>query len=320
MKDYSKTLRLGTRGSPLALWQARWVRDALCRVEPSLDVELVVVHTRAENFPEKELAAIGVGVFTRELDEALLWRDIDLAVHSLKDVPSILQPDLTIAAVPERESPLDAFISRDRTPLEALPQGAKIGTGSPRRKAQLLYFRRDLEIVPLRGNVGTRLSKVEEQGLAGTILAHAGLKRMGEEARITQLLEADLLLPAVSQGALAVLTREENHEAQALLAALDHRQSRLRVSAERAFLGRLRGGCQVPVGALATFSGRGAKAESPSEEEMLLQAVVVAPDGSARVRGERTGPSVEAESLGTHLAEELLERGGKAILEGMEKG
>ena len=310
-----KRLKLGTRGSPLALWQARHVSELLRRLDPSLEVELITIHTQAERFPESELAAIGVGVFTRELDEALRRGEIDIVVHSLKDVPSEVPAELTIAAVPERESPLDAFISRDGTPLEALPQGAKIGTGSPRRKAQLLAYRHDLEVVPLRGNVGTRLRKVEEQGLAGTVLAHAGLKRMDEERRITQLIPPEILLPAVSQGALAVLARASDRELCAFLSMIEHAPSRARVRAERGFLRRLRGGCQVPAGALATFTGAGGAAE-----ELQLEAVVAAPDGSASVRGERTGSTSEPEALGSRLAEDLLQRGADKILAPLGRG
>lgn len=305
MKRIDGELRLGTRGSPLALWQARWVAE---RVEAAgnCQVALDIVKTTAEQFPEKALTQMGVGIFTAELDSALLEARIDLAVHSLKDVPSTLHPDLTIAAVPERESPWDAFLSRDGTRLEDLPRGARLGTSSPRRQAQLRWRRPDLEMVPLRGNVQTRLRKVEEEGLAGTVLAHAGLRRLGQEDLITHLLKTDILVPAVAQGALAVVARADNGQVREILSSLDHRESRLRVEAERAYLRRLRGGCQVPAGALAEYDA--------SEDQLHVIAALASPDGSKCLRGERRGPASQAEGLGERLAEELLGQGGDGIL------
>lgn len=304
----NQTLRIGTRGSPLALWQARWVEEALRRISPQADFELVPIRTLSEKFPEKPAAEIGIGIFTRELDDALRRGEVDLAVHSLKDIPSQLEPDLVIAAVPERESPFDAFLSRDGTPLEKLPAGAQIGTGSPRRKAQILHYRPDLEILPLRGNVATRISKVRERGFAGTILAHAGLKRLGEEKRITQVIGAEVLVPAVGQGALAVTTCTARDDIRALLVALDHPASHTRVTAERGFLRSLRGGCQVPAGALASFA---------DEKTLRVLGVVAAVDGAECLRDELAGPAQEAEALGIRLAEQLLARGGARLLEGI---
>jgi hydroxymethylbilane synthase len=309
MTPGARTLKLGTRGSPLALWQARWVVEALRRAGAGLDVEIVTIRTRAESFPEKDIAAIGVGVFTREIDEALRRGEIDLGVHSMKDVPSELAPGLEIAAVPERESPLDAFIAHDGSRLEALPRGAKIGTSSPRRRSQLLHFRPDFVVAPLRGNVGTRLRKLEAEGFAGTVLAHAGLLRLGEEGRITQLLPTETMLPAVGQGALAVVARAGERELAALLGAIDHAPSRARARAERSFLRRLRGGCQVPAGALATWSEGDA-----GGGDLRLEAVVASPDGATLFRGAATGPAAEAEAIGLRLAQDLLERGAERIL------
>jgi hydroxymethylbilane synthase len=307
MRPPERLLRIGTRGSPLALWQAEWVGAALAAARPGLRWETVKVRTLAEKFPDLEVPQIGVGIFTKELDEALRRGEVDIAVHSLKDVPSELAPDLVIAAVPERESPLDAFLSADGTRLEALPRGARIGTGSPRRKAQLLRLRPDLEVVPLRGNVATRLRKMEEQGLAGTILAHAGLKRLGEAGRITHVISPDVIVPAVSQGALCVVTLAANSEARALAGALEHAPTRTRITAERAFLRALRGGCQVPAGALAEIDGA----------SLRIAGVVAAPDGSTAVRGEATGPASETEEIGARLAADLLARGGDAVLRGL---
>ena len=314
MSRMESQLRLGTRGSPLARWQARWVAEKIAS-GGRREVELEIVKTAAEQFPETALSKIGaltkmgVGIFTAELDRALLEKRIDLAVHSLKDVPSALHPELSIAAVPERESPWDAFISRDGTRFEDLPEASRIGTSSPRRQAQLLWRRPDLEMVPLRGNVATRLSKVEERKLAGTVLAHAGLIRLGLEDQVTHLLEAEVLVPAVAQGALGVVTRAADDDVRGILSALDHRESRLCVEAERAYLRRLRGGCQVPAGALAEYDAGG--------DHLRLVAALAAPDGSRCIRGERTGPATEAEALGRDLAEELLGRGGDEILAAM---
>ena len=302
-------LRLGTRGSPLALWQAEWVRSALGATHPERRVEIVVVKTHAEKFPDRELPEIGVGVFTKELDDALERGDIDCAIHSLKDVPSELAPTLRLVAVPERESPLDAFVSADGARLADLPEGAAIGTGSPRRKAQLLAYRPDLRILPLRGNVGTRLRKIQDEGLAGTILAHAGLRRTAQEDVITELLPTDVVLPAVSQGALALVARQDATETQSLLQTLDHPLSHQRILAERSFLRALRGGCQVPAGALATV-----EETSPT---LHLEAILAAPDGSQLLRGERRGPLEDGEALGSSLGTELLERGGRDILQGI---
>jgi hydroxymethylbilane synthase len=299
-----RTLRIGSRGSPLALWQTHFVRDSLLALREDLCFEIVEVKTLAEKFPEREATEIGTGIFTRELDDALIRGDVDFAVHSLKDVPSEIPEELVIASVPERECPLDAFVSADGTPLEDLPTGAKIGTGSPRRKAQLLHRRPDLAIVPLRGNVATRISKMHSQGIHGIVLAHAGLRRLGEERLVTHLIDPRLLVPAVSQGALGLVARRRDAGLLLILRALEHEASRRRTAAERAFLRRLRGGCHVPAGALATLDG----------EEISIRGVVAAPDGTSCVRGEVSGSVEDAEELGRVLADEILERGGSTIL------
>ena len=247
----SRTFRLGTRGSPLALWQAEWVRQALLSTDAALEPEIVVIKTSAENFPEQEIPLIGTGVFSREIDEALLAGELDGAIHSLKDLPSDYHQDLEIIAIPPRESPLDAFVSASGENLSELGAGARIGTGSPRRKAQLLSWRSDLEVVPLRGNVNTRLEKIAREGLAGTILAHAGLKRLGKEELITELVDTSVILPAVGQGALALVCRKNDDRFREQLIALDDQPGHEAILAERSFLRRLRGGCQVAAGALA---------------------------------------------------------------------
>lgn len=311
-----RTLKLGTRGSRLALWQANWIRDRLLAEHSALEVNVVVIRTRAEKFPERDLKAMGVGVFTRELDDALLAGEIDLAVHSLKDVPSELPRGVAIASIPRRESPLDAFVSAGGTPLAELPPGARIGTGSPRRKAQLLAYRSDLDVVPLRGNVDTRLRKLGEESLAGTVLAHAGLRRLGREEVITEIIEPRIVLPAVGQGAVAVCASQNDASIASLLASLDDPPTHVAVSCERALLRTLRGGCQIPAGALAVIEG-------PVDEKrstVHMDAVLASPDGATCLRGSRSGPASRAESVGQELAEELLRRGGDEIVARLREG
>ena len=303
-----KALRIGTRGSPLAMWQATWVADRLRALHPELAVVIETIRTSAELFPEEKPEAIGVGIFTKQIDEALLERRVDLAVHSLKDVPSQTHPLLAFAAIPERESPFDAFLAADSDSpqLFHLPPGAVIGTGSPRRRAQILERRPDLRVEPLRGNVDTRIRKAREGGMAGTILACAGLKRLGKEAMIRNVLSVAEVVPAVGQGALGIMARADREEVLALAAPLDHRPSRLRVQAERAFLATLRGGCQVPAGALAEFT---------TGETITLTAVLAATDGSICLRESASAPSCEGEALGRKIAQRLLDRGGAKLLE-----
>jgi len=304
----AQALKLGTRGSPLALWQANHVAGLLRGVEAGLEVEIVTIRTLAEKFPEKEVAEIGSGIFTREIDEALVEGRIDLAVHSLKDVPSEIDVRLILAAVPEREDPRDAFVSPGRMRLLDVPRGSRIGTGSPRRRAQIVHARPDIEVVPLRGNVATRIAKVESQGLAGTVLACAGLRRLGEEARITEAIDPGVMTPAVSQGALGVLARGDNPLALRLGKAMDHAPSRLCVSAERGFLRTLRGGCLVPAGALATVLPGG---------RLRLIGVIAATDGSACYRDtveDACPDGLAAEGLGLRLARDLLGRGGAEVI------
>ena len=303
-------LKLGTRGSPLALWQAEWVQQALAAVNPELETEISIIKTSAENFPEQEIPLIGTGVFSREIDEALLSGKIDAAVHSLKDLPSDYPPELEIIAVPQRESALDAFVSADGRCLGELEPGARIGTGSPRRKAQLLAWRPDLEIIPLRGNVNTRLEKISRQQLAGTVLAHAGLRRLGKEELVTELVDTSIILPAVGQGALAVVMRKDDSSYRQGLLALNDRDSYEITQAERSFLRRLRGGCQVAAGALARIE---------LEDLVHIEGVLASEDGSTCLRASRSGPRSEGDRLGTELADELLQQGGEELIGNREE-
>jgi len=298
-------LRIATRKSPLALWQARHVADLIRARSPDLEVALVELSTEGDRMLDGPLSRVGgKGLFVKEIEAALLDGRADLAVHSLKDVTSTFPPGLCLAAVPEREDPRDAWVSPAGHAFAALPPGARVGTASLRRSCQLRALRRDVEIVTLRGNVGTRVRKTEELGLAGSILAVAGLRRLGLEARVTERLPPEVMLPAVGQGALAIECREDSPH-RPLLEALEHRPTRVPVDAERGFLETLEGGCTVPLACHAVLQG----------EELWVRGLVGAPDGSEVVRAERRGPSSRARALGQELAGELLRRGARAILD-----
>jgi len=298
-------LRIATRQSPLALWQARHVASLLKAAHPGLEVELLELSTAGDRFLAASLAAVGgKGLFVKEIEAALLDGRADLAVHSLKDMTSVLPEGLILAAVPPREDPRDALVSPGGRPLEALPFRARIGTSSQRRSCILRERRADLEIVGVRGNVQTRLAKLEEARLDGIVLALAGLRRLGLEDRVTQVLSTDVSLPAVGQGVLAVECREDDARTRQLLAALEHAQTRQAVVAERAFLAALEGGCTVPMAGHAEVDG----------DTLRMRGMVGAPDGSRVVRGEVRGKVSEGERLGRELAEDLLERGAREIL------
>ncbi len=300
-------IRLGTRGSALALWQARTVQAALCQAHPGLDVELVVLRTQGDRQRDIPLSAFGgIGAFTKELEAALSAGHIDLAVHSMKDVPSVTAPGLVLAAVPERGPVEDALVARTVGALHDLPVGATVATGSMRRRAFLLHLRPDLNVLDLRGNVPTRLRKFDENAWSAMILARAGLERLGFAERIRAVLSPDIMLPAPGQGALYLQTRAGEPTAQRV-AALDHPDTHQATEAERAFMARLEGGCRVPIGALATVAaGR-----------IVLTGRVARRDGS-EVVGDRMEAALGAgvpTTLGRALAERLLERGAHPILE-----
>ena len=310
VKLAKRSLKLGTRGSPLALWQAECVAQALRERVDDLEVVIVTVRSAAEKFPDRPLAEIGVGVFTRELDEALLDGSIDIAVHSSKDLPSRLDAGLVLAAVLEREDPRDALISSGGLALCELPRGARIGTGSPRRKSQLLAYRPDFEVVPLRGNVGTRLKKMAQLSLDATVLACAGLKRLGEDARIGAALDPRVMVPAAGQGAIGVVAAADS-EASAVVAGLDDVSARIELTAERSFMAAMNAGCQAPVGAHATLA---ASELTPSLPRLSLRAAVLNEDGSRRVLAYRTARPDQAAELGARVAEEMLREGGAELL------
>lgn len=302
-------LVIGTRGSKLALWQANYIADCLRSRYPGVEVSLKRVMTTGDKILDVPLARIGgKGLFTKELENEMLSGQVDLAVHSLKDMPTELPPGLTLAAITERVDPGDAFVSLHYQTVDELPQGARIGTSSLRRKAQLLHYRPDLVISDLRGNLDTRLQKLETEQLDGIILAVAGLKRLGWQERITQVLPQALCLPAVGQGALAIETRSDDTEVLAMLEFLNHDQTRAAVTAERAFLREVEGGCQVPVG---VFGQAG-------EQALELEAVILSVDGIQIVRDTICGSWAEAEAMGRNLAQRMLAAGGREIMAALE--
>lgn len=301
-------LRIATRGSQLALWQAHHVKARLEANEPGLEVELVVLKTRGDKILDRALSEVGgKGLFVKEIEEALLDGRADVAVHSMKDLPAEIPERLLVAAVPEREDPRDALVvgpklaARD---VAALPSGAKVGTSSLRRVCQLKARRPDLALLPVRGNVDTRLRKLDEGELDALVLACAGLVRLGHGHRITCALPIEDSLPAIGQGALALECREEDLETRARLAALDHPPTARAVAAERAFLARLGGDCKTPLAAHARLHG----------ERLVLDGLVGAPDGSAIVRGRREGALADGPALGRALADDLKARGADQIL------
>jgi hydroxymethylbilane synthase len=301
----SRPVKIATRQSPLALWQARHVAALLSSRHPGLQVSLVEMTTEGDRFLSAPLSTIGgKGLFVKEIEQSLLDGRADIAVHSLKDMTSMMPEGLMLAAVPEREDPRDAFCSPTGLTLDRLPQGARVGTSSLRRSCILRSRRPDLEIVSLRGNVQTRLKKTKELELAGAMLASAGLKRLGLEREITEVLPPEVSLPAVGQGVLAIQCRTEDAEVRALLAPLEDAVTRVAVTAERALLARLEGGCTVPLAGHATLK----------DGVVHLRGFVGQPDGSKVVRGEVSGPEREAHVLGERLAEELLSRGAREIL------
>lgn len=295
-------IRIGTRRSPLALAQAEWVRGRIREHHPQATVEVVPIRTSGERFQDVPIEKIGArGVFIREIEEALLDGGIDVAVHSMKDLPTELPEGLAIAAVPEREDPRDALISHVAGSLAELPAGASVGTGSLRRRAQVLSHRPDLTVAPMRGNVDTRLARLRRGEVDALVLALAGMKRLGRERETTQPLPAETWLNAVAQGALGLETRRREVER---LRFLNHEPSALEVEAERAFLGRLEGGCQVPVGARAVVA----------EDRVSLTAMVAEASGRRIFRGEISGARADAASLGIQLAERLLDEGAGTVL------
>jgi hydroxymethylbilane synthase len=310
-----RTLRLGSRKSPMAIAQSRLVAEMITE-RTGRRVEIVGVTTLGD-VSRAQLAQIGgTGVFVGALREALLGGEVDLAVHSLKDLPAGPAAGITLAAVPPREDPRDALIARDGAKLADLPAGARIGTGSPRRAAQLLALRGDLRCVPIRGNAGTRLSHVADGELDGVVLACAGLARIGQAGAITQVFEPDEMLPAPGQGALAVECRDGDPELAVLLAAVNDEASMAAAVAERSLLEALAAGCSAPVGGYAAGPARGSGGVVPPAQhwQLLMHAAVLSTDGSRALRAHGSAPAADARRLGQDLAAELLRRGAAALV------
>ncbi|BBQ31430.1 hydroxymethylbilane synthase [Aeromonas caviae] len=301
----ARTLRIATRKSPLALWQANFVKDRLEALHPDLQVELVPMSTQGDKILDTPLAKVGgKGLFVKELETAMLEGRADIAVHSMKDVPVEFPDGLGLHTICEREDPRDAFVSNHFNQIDELPQGAVVGTSSLRRQCQLRAARPDLVIRDLRGNVNTRLAKLDAGEYDAIILAAAGLKRLEMAHRIAAFIEPEQSLPANGQGAVGIECRLDDHELHALLAPLEHPETRIRVLTERAMNRALQGGCQVPIGAYALVQG----------EEVWLRGLVGSPDGSHVIRDEIRGPLAEGEALGHTLAQRLLAAGADVIL------
>jgi len=297
---------IGSRGSQLALWQANWVKSELERLHSNVDINIRVITTSGDKIQDVPLAKIGgKGLFVKEIEEALLAKQIDLAVHSMKDVPMELPTELGIPVITKRENPLDALISKNGETLANLPQEATIGTSSLRRSSQLLKYRADFDIRPLRGNVDTRLRKVKEDNYDAILLASAGLNRLGWANRITAEISHDILLPAMGQGALGIETRLDDTKIYDLISTLNHEQTHYAVSAERSLVGRLEGGCQVPIGAYARVE----------KGLITLKGLVASLDGQIIYKLENVGPVDDAINIGQELGAQLLKMGANEILE-----
>ena len=297
-------LRIGTRASQLALWQANWVKSELEKRYPGMEVTLTKIKTIGDKILDVPLAQVGgKGLFVKEIEEAMLRGEIDIAVHSMKDVPTEFPDGLGLYCITEREDPRDAVISRN-VKFADLPQGAKIGTSALRRQAQLLKVRPDLEMVIIRGNVETRINKLETENLDAVILAAAGLKRLGFTEKVAEYLSPDLSIPAIGQGALGIECRLDDEEVKKTIEFFNHPPTSHAVRAERALLWRCEGGCQVPIAAHGTVSG----------DELQLTGFIASVDGAKSVRGSISGPVAESEKLGISLAEQLLKEGGHEIL------
>ncbi len=298
-------LRIGTRGSPLALWQAEYVAGRLRPLAAPRPVELVQIETSGDVVRDLPLTQIGGdGVFTKEIQRALLSNIVDVAVHSLKDLPTTHVEGLILGAVPPRGATGDVFVSRRHARFDALPPGAVVATGSLRRRAQALHRRPDLKMAAIRGNVGTRLQKLDGQNLDAIILAQAGLERLGLSEHITEILDPLWMLPAIGQGALGLECRSDDSSTLTVLGPLNDAPTRQAVLAERALLRGLGGGCLVPIGARAVIDG----------DRLKLRAAVLAPDGSRRVAGNAEGSAVDAEQIGLALADHMLQEGARELL------
>lgn len=301
----NKIIKIATRQSPLALWQAYFVRDQLLSHHDNLEVEIIKMVSKGDKILDVPLAKVGgKGLFVKELEAGLLAGDADIAVHSMKDVPVEFPEGLHLAIICEREDPRDAFVSNKFEQLDDLPEGAVVGTSSLRRQSQLLKYRPDLNIKFLRGNVNTRLKKLDDGEYDAIILAAAGLIRLEMKDRIRSFLTTQQSLPAMGQGAVGIECRVNDEQTHQLIAPLAHKETTVRLTAERALNKRLEGGCQVPIGGFAELDG----------DQISMRAFVGSPDGKELVEGTVSGAAADAEQLGIRLADDLLSRGAKEIL------
>jgi hydroxymethylbilane synthase len=300
----TKPFRIGTRSSALALWQANWTKAELERKWPGLTVELVPIKTTGDKILNVPLSEVGgKGLFTKEIDEALLDGRVDAAVHSMKDIPFQLAPGIDFAAIPEREDPRDALVSNGRR-IDALPPAARIGTSSLRRQVQLKHRFPSMRIISLRGNVDTRLRKLADGEFDAIVLALAGLRRLGRESVVTQILEEEFMLPAIGQGALGIVCRENDVATREQLAVLDHMPTHVAVTAERGLLSALEGSCKVPIAGHAILEGG----------RIVLRGLVANLEGTTVIKGEATGEPEKAHQLGISLGKDLISRGAGRIL------
>ncbi|MCK5391818.1 MAG: hydroxymethylbilane synthase [Deltaproteobacteria bacterium] len=302
-----RAFRIGTRGSKLALWQANFISSLISEKYPELRTEIQIIKTTGDTMLSSPLSEIGgKGVFVKEIEEALLSQKIDIAVHSMKDVPTVLPEGLCIGAVAKRHDPRDVLISKDGLTLSELPEGARVGTGSSRRASQLLHNRPGVKIVSIRGNVDTRIRKLRESDeYDAIVLAMAGLQRMGLGEEVTEIITPEVMLPAPGQGIIAIECREEEVETMGILRAINHRETEYQAISERAFLLRLGGDCNVPVGCYALLS----------MDSINLRGIISSPDGKVIIKKEANGPVDEVLELGGQLAELILDDGGDKILE-----
>ena len=306
LTNMSGPIRIGTRGSKLALWQANWIKSFLEKKFSSTPVELIIIKTQGDKILDVPLAKVGgKGLFVKEIEQALLDCRIDVAVHSMKDMPADIPDGLCIGAVPERESPVDVFISTNGARFKDLAPGSIIGTSSLRRGAQLQHVRPDVVIQSIRGNLDTRLKKLESENYDALVLAAAGVKRLNLEHRITEYLDAEVMLPAIGQGALCVEIRDNDPVVAPMVATMEHAPTRSVVAGERAFLKRLEGGCQVPI------AGHGII----SNNTFTLTGLVAEVDGARVIKKQKAGPVKDSEAVGIELAEDMLARGADKILE-----
>lgn len=305
-----KHLIIGTRGSKLALWQANYVKNLIEQENPQYTVSLNIIKTKGDIFNNVSLSQVGgKGLFVKEIENALLENHCDLAVHSIKDMPAQLPEGLIIGCIPKRADPGDSFLSERYPALTALPFGAKVGTSSLRRQAQLLEMRPDLNILPLRGNIDTRLKHLAEGAYDGILLATAGIERLGLTATFVEELDPEKFIPAVGQGALGIECKEDNYELLVILSSLEDRLARVCVSAERAFLDALDGNCKIPVGGYATFI---------DQDNIELKGFLAAPDASVMLKSSIKGDASQSEELGTKLGADILANGGQEILDSLK--